>query len=289
MTTHSDNEDTHEVEECIDSGDTWADQDVDTGETWADEEVDADGPSAATPDAEDESPAAPRDPWANVLLVVVLSLVVALVATTGVLFFYLTSLNEAPRTMLERDIHAAEALAAEQADTTRAWAALAYVYANAGRYDDALAAVERGKKLPDPESMFIVEADILRMAGRHAEALEAYETALEKAQELRERIVRERAEKGILDEISDDGSLFQVYSGRAAVKVELGDTDGAIADFVLATEQNPRQAPVWVSLGDLYAEAGDIEAAEKAYRSALRVVPDYEDALRALERIGKGE
>lgn len=270
------NEDAHSSDEPV-----WALEADDTHEVWADGPNSEDAPAAAT---------APRDPWVNVLLVLALSLVVTLIATTGALYFYLSTLNSAPRTMAERDVATSEAAATEAPANATSWATLGYAYARAGRYDDALEAVRRGEKLENGEALAVVQADILRLAGRFEDAVKEYDRAEEKTKLLLQRIKSERAKVGITrDELLDDGALFQVYWGRAMAREELDDADGAIADYELAAEENPRQSTVWASLGDLYLAAGQNDKAVEAYRSALKFTPDMPEALEGLSNAEKGE
>lgn len=259
----------------------WAAETDDTAEVWADGSDPQDAASSASP---------PRDPWVNVLLVLTLSLVVTLIATTGALYFYLSTLNRAPRTMTERDVATTEAAAAEAPTNATSWAALGYAYARAGRYDDALDAVSRGEKLENGEALAVVRADIMRLAGRHEDAVKEYDRAEEKTKQLLQRIKSERAKVGITrDELLDDGALFQVYWGRAMAREELGDATGAIADYELAAAENPRQSTIWASLGDLYLAAGQADKAVEAYRSALKYTPDMPEALEGLSKAEKGE
>ena len=259
----------------------WAHEAEDVHEVWADGPDSEDAPAAAT---------APRDPWVNVLLVLTLSLVVTLIATTGALYFYLSTLNRAPRTMTERDVATSEAAAAEAPTNATSWAALGYAYARAGRYDDALEAVGQGAKLENGEALSVVRADILRLAKRYEDAVKEYDLAEQKTKKLLQRIKSERAKVGITrDELLDDGALFQVYWGRAMAREELGDATGAIADYELAAEENPRQSTIWASLGDLYLTAGQNEKAAEAYRSALKYTPDMPEALEGLSKAEKGE
>lgn len=259
---------------------------------WATEADDADEVWADGTDPRDEAPvsAAQRDPWVNVLLVLTLSLVVTLIATTGALYLYLSTLNRAPRTMTERDVATSEAAAAEAPKNATSWAALGYAYARAGRYDDALEAVSQGEKLENGEALVVVRADIMRLAGRPEDAVQEYDRAEEKTKQLLQRIKSERAKVGITrDELLDDGALFQVYWGRAMAREELGDSAGAITDYELAAAENPRQSTIWASLGDLYLAAGQDEKAAEAYRSALQYTPDMPEALEGLSKVEKGQ
>jgi tetratricopeptide (TPR) repeat protein len=260
-----------------------------------DEQVWADTDSAVTEDgvwAEDvDAPVAPtpRDPIVTGMLIFALSLVIALVATTGALYFYLATLNKAPRTLAERDISVSELKVAEEPKSVAAWVELAYAYAKAGRVEDALEAVKRGERTDNAELMAVVKADVLRFSGRLEEAVQQYDRAETATAKLIERYRMERAKKGVTSEEIDQGAFLQVYWGRGLANMQLGRTDAAIADLELAVEENPRQASIWVSLGDLYAEKNDVQKAEESYREALRYAPELPEAVAGLKRIGGGE
>ena len=62
-------------------------------------------------------------------------------------------------------------------------------------------------------------------------------------------------------------------------------TDVAIAIFEVNTQQFPRSANVWDSLGDGYRAAGDLDAAIASYQKALEVDPTFEASRRNLEQL----
>ncbi|MDZ4168894.1 MAG: hypothetical protein U1E26_04460 [Coriobacteriia bacterium] len=251
---------------------------------WADDEAGQPDDVWAADDGEGAE--RPNDPLVHALLVFAMALVVTLVATTGVLYFYLSSLNKAPRTMAERDVATAESVVAEDRTSATAWARLAYAYAGADRYEEALEALERAKTADDADALVVVKADVLRLSGRSREAVTEYDRALTEALKIRERIRVERSKVGITGDIGDDGLLL-VYWGRGLAKKDIGEINGAIADLELASKENSRQVDIWVELGDLYAEKGDAVQAEQAYRAALMFVPDFAGAIQGLRDLGK--
>ena len=56
----------------------------------------------------------------------------------------------------------------------------------------------------------------------------------------------------------------------------------ATQEFQKVTEQDPKDADSWVTLGRLYAGSDDTANAEKAYNAALAVEPDNDEALTGL-------
>lgn len=225
-----------------------------------------------------------RDPFVGVMLTVAVSLIVVLLATGGLVFFYLSTLNDAPRTRTERDLAAWESSVKERPDDVNAWAGLAYAHSEAGDHESALEVVARAKRVTGAKELVIVEADVLRSAGRHTEALKAYDDAEAAVKKLLARTEAERKKVGVRVKTGDE-ALARVYYGRALSRRELGELKGAIADLEKAVERQPEAATFWAVLGDLYAGSEETSRAENAYRQALTYVPDEPTALAGLERL----
>lgn len=257
----------------------WA-QEPDGGALWADDDA---------AEAADQSPAQrPHDPLVNVLLIGTMSLIVVLLGTTAALFFWLSALNKAPRTLAERDVVAWETAVREKPSDANSWASLSYAYAAAGRYDDALDTIRKGEKVTDQPSMVLIEADVLRAAGRFKEAVGKYNSAEKAIAETERQLDAKRRKAGVSVKI-EDGALVRVFLGRGLAEYELGDLDAAIKDLEKAVAEQPEQASTLVTLGDYYVEKGEKAKAEKVYRDALTYVPDYKEALDGLKRLKEGK
>lgn len=228
-----------------------------------------------------------RDPLSRLLLGVALSLIVILLVTTGLIFYYMQTLNKAPRTAIERDITAGEAAVKEYPQEPNTWAALAIAYAEAGRFDDAYATIDRAEKLTKTSALTIIRAEVLRRQGRYEAALKTYDEA--------EKIIRSglkqagtrRAQKGIFFD-PDDPTLIEVYMGRGVCYDELGEVKKAIVQLQKAAELAPDQTTILVQLAGYYAEDGQTAKAEAAYEKALTFVPDDPDALAGLKKLKEG-
>lgn len=239
-------------------------------------------------ETQDQAPAHAPDPVTRVLLVVALSVIVVLLATAGVLFYYLGTLNKAPRTITERDVTAGETLTREKPKDATAWMNLAYAYSDAGRFDDALATIDKGMRSSKEPTLILVKADVLRVAGRYKEALDSYDEAEVAVKAALKKIKEDREKVGV--RMKDDGKVIsRVYFGRALTNQKLGDAKAALKDLERAVAANPQQVNVSVALGDAYLESGQTAKAEKAYRDALKYVPDYAGALEGLQRIKEGK
>ncbi len=236
-------------------------------------------------EVEEPAPAFRLDPVSRWLLGVSFGLIVVLLVTTGAMLYYLTTLNHAPRTAIEREVVVWETAVVERPGDAQAWGQLAYAYAAAERWGDALDTVDRGIKTTDQKALVVVEADILRFAGRYTEARAAYDRAETEIKNLVARVKEEQQKKGVYVEQTDQ-SLTGVFYGRALTRYELGDLDGAIEDVKKAIALAPEQASMSVTLGEYYLEAGEKQKAREMFTAALKYIPDYQEALDGLQRAG---
>ncbi len=95
-------------------------------------------------------------------------------------------------------------------------------------------------------------ARLLRRAGRHDEAMDAYQVALF------------LAPRGIT-----------IQRNMAYLSLSLGDTTGAIERYLALLQQEPSLEDVWVNLGVVYALVGRTMEARQAWRNALQYAPDH--------------
>jgi tetratricopeptide (TPR) repeat protein len=102
----------------------------------------------------------------------------------------------------------------------------------------------------------------LRRAGRIDEAIEAFQIALS----LEPRFV------------ALENNLANLYIMR-------GDTAAAIYHYKAILEQHPTLADVWLNLGAAYANTGRVEAARKAWQTALKYAPEDSTAKAYLARL----
>lgn len=71
--------------------------------------------------------------------------------------------------------------------------------------------------------------------------------------------------------------LAEAYAMLGEIRRDLGDRDGAVSYFSLATETDPEAANPWSALGDLAREEKRWEDALRCYREALARDPDAAD------------
>lgn len=241
-------------------------------------------PTDAEENLEDEAGGS-LDPVSRLMVRLVLLMIIVVLSTTGAMLYFLSSLNKAPRTVVERDLSAWEVAVNERPEDIQAWRELAYAYARAGRMDDALETVREAGKVTGKDVFTSAEADLLRASGRYAEAVAAYDRA-EKDLLVSYEEALDRRQRGQLKGFPDKTALGTVYHGRGVAKRELGDAAGALADFQQAVEAIPNQVILLTDLGDAYRLTGNGTKAREAFQQALRFAPDHQPALEGLRALG---
>jgi tetratricopeptide (TPR) repeat protein len=134
-----------------------------------------------------------------------------------------------------------------------------------------------------------------RTAGRWAEAVAAYERALELCPDapnswynlarLQRRIGKPEAALASYDQALKHGvdDPEEVHLNRGVIYADdLARSDAAETELKAALALNPAYGPALLNLGNLYEDRGDIENARAAYERALAVEPDNPMALARL-------
>ena len=279
------------VGDTVDELDAWlADETVVAAldDDSAGDEVDPDPAADAAPVETAENPWQHLDPVSSWLLRVALALIIVVLVTATAMIIYFMTAEKAPRTAVERDTAAAEIAVRERPSDASAWQTLAYAYARGGRYDDALTAIRRGRESTKEQSLLLPEAEVLRIAGRYADAVVVYDSAIVVLSKEESEAIAARAKAGVAMS-APSGSLIRAYFGRGLTRNAMGDTEAAIEDVLLALELAPGQASMRVTLGDLYAKSNQKELARAAYTEALRFIPDDAQALAGLKRLQEGK
>lgn len=145
-----------------------------------------------------------------------------------------------------------------EADYYWGWHALGELLLNRGELADGLRCIQRARSLhaSDPASYFIL-AEIFSEQGH-----------LELAQGQLHTLMLLAPPQPVLAEA-------QALLGE--LKRDMGDRDGALSYFSLATETDPNAANPWAALGDMAREESRWEDALRCYREALMREPDAAD------------
>lgn len=216
-----------------------------------------------------------------------------LAAIVSALYFGLIG-NTAPRTVVERDLVRLQnsALAdTATADQVQLYV-LALVadkqYATAKQVIDQTNANESIDQTRG-EQMLFCTAEMQRAQGQNEEALATYDAVMSKTNAAYEK---EYEEGGEFQNWALAYGLHENYylSALSEAKIygELGQHDKALEKINIFLEKYPREAGVIADRGDIKLKLGDTAGAEADYREALKYVPDYAPALEALEKMGVG-
>ena len=148
----------------------------------------------------------------------------------------------------------------------------------------------------DPVDELLERASHLRRLGRVAEAIEAYERLLALRPDLAESWYNlgwlQRQARRFEEALDSYGQALargvsqpeEVHLNRGVIFADhLGRTDEAEAELEAALKLNPRYAPAWLNLGNLYEDRGRRAEAHTAYERALAAEPDN---MLALARLG---
>lgn len=230
----------------------------------------------------------PEDRLSRLLRLVAAGLLVVVLVAAVSFALYLQTLG-APRSAAERDIERYKTAVAEQPKVLDNYVKLAYAYAIADRYDDAMTTIDSAQRLTKAPQIQVqlAKADILRAAERYDEAIGIYNKVASLAEE-EYAVQSAELKKQQIAYIPPNTTLASVLRGRGIAKWDSGDTDGAIADLNAALDIEPTDAATMVRIGGYYAESGDTSMAVAAYRQALHFVPDSPEAIAGLRELGEG-
>ncbi len=228
----------------------------------------------------------PEDRFSRVLRLVAAGLLVVVLVAAISFAIYLQTLG-APRSAVERDIERYKVAASEQPEVLANHVKLAYSYAIAGRFDEAMTTITYAEKLTKAPRIEVqlARAEIERAAGHYRDAIKTYTAVAILAQEEYEAQTEELAKQQIVFQ-PPNSSLAAALKGRAAARWETGDTAGAIVDLDAALDIEPTDAAAMVQIAGYYTQSGDTSTAAAAYRRALQFVPDYPEALVGLRELG---
>ena len=136
-----------------------------------------------------------------------------------------------------------------------AWRERGKALYNLKRYPEALAPYDKAIALNDKDSvLYILRGDLLYELKRYSEAIDAYSQA-----------------------ITLKHHPF-VYNNRGNARSDLGDKQGAIADFNKAIELKPDYAEAYNNRGNARSESGNKQGAIADYTIAIELKPDYAEA-----------
>ncbi|KAI0500498.1 hypothetical protein KFK09_018715 [Dendrobium nobile] len=88
-------------------------------------------------------------------------------------------------------------------------------------------------------------------------------------------------------ELNPSGGLQFIYKARSAAKLGMGDNDGALEDAEEVCKIAPYFPQAYICQGDALLAMGDLNAAEKAYATALDIDPSIRRSKSFKARVAK--
>jgi tetratricopeptide (TPR) repeat protein len=228
------------------------------------------------------------DPVVRVLTGV-LVVVVLLFLTTIVAALFLGVLgSETPRTTRERDLVVGQYEVDAGNTDPMVWKQYIAALVDSGRIQEAQQVVDRGMQVIDNRpgaDMTFAQTQVYYSDGKYEDAIA---TATEGMDAL---TAYHEAQKNTDDTPESKGQpISDNYWGmlylRAVSHRELGQLEQALEDFDVYLAEKKAASNVLLERGDLRLELGDREGAEADYRQALVHIPDYQPAIDALEKLG---
>lgn len=248
-----------------------------------------DGQEDAIIDAASPAPVSMfRDPFVRRLSYLAAVLVVLfLVAIVSTLVMGLVN-PDYPRTRGERDVQIKQLEAMQNPADAAAWGEYLRSLINTGQFVRAQSVIDQAAEAINEDAtqdISFYQAVLYSEQGRHEEAIEAAEALRAQLDEYHQ------AQLKIPDSPEDRGKEIHDNYWRALIimaesSVALGQPEEAITSLDIYLEQRTTAADVLLRRGDLKAELGDIDGAEADFRAALVYLPGDEAVLERLDEIG---
>jgi S1-C subfamily serine protease/tetratricopeptide (TPR) repeat protein len=145
--------------------------------------------------------------------------------------------------------------AKERADYYYFWKYQSAIFRSQEQYPRALESIDTAIKLaPQDRTLVNEKAVILSLQKQYAAAIKIYD-----------KMLREREDS-------------YAYYNRGHTKSELGDKQGAIADYNLAIKINPNYDNAYYNRGVVKSKLGDRQGAIADYNLAIKINPNYDNA-----------
>lgn len=215
-------------------------------------------------------------------------LILWLAGILSALVFGLINPTGAPRTAVERALRSYEVLIEQGSVDSRVWGEYISSLIETEQYVKAGRMIDQGmESVTEGKSEIILQRSLLALARGDADAaIEYADEARAQAETERDELAKQYTEIGVTKKAELPEQYYRSMLAKADALVLKGDRAAAIVEYDGYLEAKPTAANVFVLRGDLKAAEGDADGAEADYRSALTYIPDYEEALAGLEKIG---
>jgi len=247
--------------------------------------------------AEDQAAAAPArrpsmfdDPVVRWMGGAAIAIVVLVLATVlGVLAMGVIS-PTGPRSLTEKELAVAGAAVAAGSKNPAEWGDyIAALIANE-QYFRAERAIAEGRRSVDDSATAdfdLAEARLLAARKRNPQAIKVLDKAMKQMEAAHKKALKAGGTAAMtarvegLPDNHDEAVLLKAY-----ILVDMEQYAKAVKQFDVYLKQYPRAADILIDRANAKAQSKDLKGAEKDFRAALRYVPDDEEALAGLKKIG---
>lgn len=232
-----------------------------------------------------------RDPVARLLMMAIAVVVTGILVSIGVLAWVATHTTDAPRTATERQLLVLGRLVDKGSKEPRIWGDYLAALIDSGQYAAAGQTVSRARKATGDDPVVLVqEARLYRETGRQKEALSTIDLAITRARDKAEKAAEALRKKGVKPQPAKNEEVILASIIKAEIFEQMLRWPDAKKAYDIALDEDPLMADVLVARGGVFRALKDDAKAKADYDAALRVVPDYEPALKGIEGLkGAGD
>lgn len=193
----------------------------------------------------------------------IILLLVLIFILAGLIVRQVFFIPNVPRTEAERDLLDALDLIKKQPSNSLAHYDLGLAYAQLGQDSNALESFNKALKLDEKLSEAHYQIGMIHL----------------------KRKDRKSAEKSFREAINLNASFALANYQLASLEFEKKQFEKAADYYVKTIDANPILADPYYYLGVCYEKMGKKDLAIKNYNEALKYIPDYEEAKKALKRL----
>lgn len=199
--------------------------------------------------------------------------------------------SDVPKTALDRDLQAYSYQTESGSTDPAVWRGYVSALVDSGQLSKAQQVVELGLEVVDNragQDMQFAQTQVYYSSGKYQQAVDeatAAMKALNAYHEAQLKVEKSPESKG--EPISEN--YWGILYLRARSYMALGEWDKALEDWDTYLDERGGASDSYVLRGDVKAELGDAEGAEADYRTALKFIEDYQPALEGLEKLGVKE
>lgn len=237
-----------------------------------------------------------RDPLVQTLQLVIMTIIILALVTVAYALMTGVFGTGAPRTSSEQKIMATQAKVDAGSKYAPDWKAYIFALIEAGDYRTAQQVIDKGKTvLPDQEisaDMVYMQGELYFAQGKLDQSLKSCDQALNTIKTTYETAKaaaanNPQANKAYSAGLNDNYWLALLLKAAIFEKQEEWGKALTAYDEYLTTEVT--DATVYTQRAKVKEEMGDTAGAAEDYRQTLTYIPDDEEALAGLKRIGASE